>query len=373
MAKRQLVGEAEFQQEYGEEATTTVIDIEPSSAKPVFEKKDGEVEVDIDDKPEKKQDKAESKSKPAADDIEIDIEDDTPPEDRGRKKSDPPEDPTDDELEEYSEKVRKRIKHFTKGYHDERREKERAARERDEAIAYARKLMEENNRLKDTGSKSQSLAIQQAKKIAEAEVAEAKRLFQAAYSDGDGEKLLDAQDKLTKANLKLDRISNLRAPSLQKPNNGVQGKTDYSDEGQPQQRRSEPQPQQQQPSVDPRAVEWAESNTWFGKDEEMTAFALGYHQKLVKEGVDTDSDEYYEKLNSRMQQVFPDQFRGAGRQEDNESGKRSESVVAPATRRTSPKRIKLTKTQVALAKKLGVPLEMYAKQVANEMRKAQND
>ena len=101
----------------------------------------------------------------------------------------------------------------------------------------------------------------------------------------------------------------------------------------------------------------------------MTSFALGLHNKLVKEGLDPKSDDYYEKIDSRMRQVFPDQFEDYEPEPEAEKPRRQSNVVAPATRSTSPKKVKLTQTQVNLAKRLGVPLDLYAKKVAEEMRK----
>jgi hypothetical protein len=115
-------------------------------------------------------------------------------------------------------------------------------------------------------------------------------------------------------------------------------------------------------------VNWQKQNSWFGSDDEMTSFALGLHQKLVKQGLDPRSDEYYEKINSRMRQVFPDEFDDAEEVEV-EKPRQKSNVVAPATRSTAPKKIVLTPSSVALAKRLGVPLEEYAKQVALGQRK----
>jgi hypothetical protein len=126
----------------------------------------------------------------------------------------------------------------------------------------------------------------------------------------------------------------------------------------------------QAPSSDSKALAWQSQNRWFGNDEEMTSFALGLHQKLVRSGVDPQSDEYYERINSRMRQVFPDAFDTPDDSDRAEKPSRAKaSVVAPATRSTASKKIVLTQTQVNIAKRLGVPLELYAKKVAEEARK----
>ena len=295
--------------------------------------KEVEVEVPQDKKPE----------------VEIEIVDDTPPKDRGRKPSDPPDDPTDEELEGYSEKVRKRMSHLTKGYHDERRAKETAFREKEEAIRYAQQILEENKTLKGTVGKNQEVLLEQAKRATAGEVEQAKAKYKLAYESGDSDAVVAAQDDLTAAKIKADRINNFRLPTVQAPEVGVKQ-------------------QQNAPQVDEKAVNWQQQNSWFGSDDEMTSFALGLHQKLVKQGLDPRSDEYYEKINSRMRQVFPDEF-DADEEVEVEKPRQRSNVVAPATRSTAPKKIVLTPTSVALAKRLGVPLEEYAKQVALGMRK----
>jgi hypothetical protein len=295
--------------------------------------KEVEVEVPQDKKPE----------------VEIEIVDDTPPKDRGRKPSDPPEDPTDEELEGYSEKVRKRMSHLTKGYHDERRAKETAFREKEEAIRYAQQILEENKNLKGTVGKNQEVLLEQAKRATAGEVEQAKAKYKLAYESGDSDAVVAAQDDLTAAKIKADRINNFKLPTVQAPETEVQR-------------------QQTAPQVDEKAVNWQQQNSWFGSDDEMTSFALGLHQKLVKQGLDPRSDEYYEKINSRMRQVFPDEF-DTDEEVEVEKPRQRSNVVAPATRSTAPKKIVLTPTSVALAKRLGVPLEEYAKQVALGMRK----
>ncbi len=285
--------------------------------------------------------------------VEVEVVDDTPPEDRNRKPGPPPDELPDDELKKYSEDVQKRIKKFTRGYHDERRAKEAALKEKEEALRLAQILVEENKKLKGTVSTNQSALIEQAKKNAQADVEAAKRKYKEAYESGDADAVVEAQEALTSAKLKAERLANFRPPALQNAETEVQIPQKIA-----------------QPSnvVDERAVEWQKENQWFGSDEEMTAFALGLHKKLVSQGVDPKSDDYYEKINSRMRQVFPDQFDDSEEPEV-QKPKAKTSVVAPATRSTAPKKIVLTERQVKLAKKLGVPLDIYAKQVAEEMRK----
>jgi hypothetical protein len=290
--------------------------------------------------------------------LEVEVVDDTPPKDRNRKPSEPPAEVTEEELGEYSEKVRKRIQHFSKGYHDERRAKEQALREREELERLSAQLVEENKRLKGTVSKNQEALLEQAKKSVAAELEQAKAKFKQAYDSGDSDAVVAAQDELTNAKLKADRVANFKIPSLQEETSSVQTQ------------QITPAPQ-----VDPRAVEWANANPWFGPDEEMTSYVLGLHNKLVKEKkVDPRSDRYYEIIDARMRELFPDRFSDA---EENEPAvkprPKKASVVAPATRSTAPKKIVLTTTQVAYAKKFRIPLEEYARQVAEQMKKEQQN
>ena len=287
--------------------------------------------------------------------LEIEVVDDTPEADRNRKPSKPPADVTDEELEGYSEKVRKRIQHLNKGYHDERRAKEEAFRERQELEALTKRLFEENKTLKgDVGTTREAL-LDQAKRVVDSELTGAKIAYKDAYESGDADRLIEAQEHLTAAKLKADKLDNFKLPSLQEEDTEVQ----------------EPQAVPQR-ARDPKAEAWVQENSsWFHVDDEMTAYAMGLHNKLVKSGVDPRSDEYYEKIDSRMRKVFPEEFDDVVEQQtQSEEREQQPTVVAPATRSTSPNKVKLKKSQIAIAKRLGVPLEEYAKQVALEMRKA---
>lgn len=290
-------------------------------------------------------------------DAEIEVVSDVPPEDRGRKPSEPPEEVTNKELENYSDKVKKRIQHFSKGYHDERRAKETAQREREELERYARKLLDDNQKLKSSVDKGHNALIASAKKQTESEVTLAKKQYREAYEAGEAEAVVEAQDALTSASIRKDKVANLRPRAevpLQTGRNAVQSR--------------ESVPQQPEVQRDPKAIEWANNNSWFGSDDEMTAFALGLHTKLTKEGVSPRSDDYYGKINARMREIFPGQF-DDGIDDSEEPRKKSSTVVAPATRSTGPKKIRLTESQQTIARRLGVPLKQYAEQVAELARK----
>ena len=289
--------------------------------------------------------------------VEVEVVDDTPAADRNRKPSDPPEEVTNEELENYSEKVKKRIQHFSKGYHDERRVKEQALREKEEAVAYAQQLVNENQKLKGSVDSSHNTLIESARKQVDGELTLAKKQYKEAYESGEPDAVLEAQTLLNAAQIRMERVQSLKPKetgALQPQQTAVQNEVTA--------------PQTQTPR-DERAETWRESNPWFGSDDEMTALALGLHTKLTKDGVDPRSDEYYEKIDSRMRQVFPDQFDESIEDEPEEPKRKQSNVVAPATRSTAPKKVRLTQTQIALANKLGVSLADYAQQVAELMRK----
>ena len=318
------------------------------------EKNDGSFALKVEGRAADEEAKREkSKAKAKEEDFDIEVVDDRPEGDQGKKRSKAPLELSEDELDEYSEKVRKRLQHFSKGYHDQRRAAEAAAKEREEALRYAQQITEENKKLKGTVSKNQTAMLQSAKSIAAAEHGQAKAKYKQAYESGEADAVLEAQEALATARSKVERLNNIKLPALQADENDVQTQTNAP-----------------APSVDDRAVTWQAKNKWFGDDDEMTSFALGLHQKLVKQGVNPRSDNYYEKINSRMRQVFPESFEGDDDHEDVvDEPRRKATVVASATRSVAPRKITLTKTQVALAKRLGVPLNEYAKQVAIELGK----
>ena len=278
-------------------------------------------------------------------DVEVEVVDDTPEADRNRPPmKEAPADVTDEELASYSENAKKRIQHFSKGYHEERRAKEAALREREEALRLAQSVIEENKKLQSNLGQGQQALLEQAKKVVAQELEQAKRLYKEAYESGDSDKLVDAQEALTSAKIKAERVNNFK-PALQKPKPVVQ-----------------PDPEPVVPQVDPKVNAWREANPWFGDNKRMTAMALTIHQELVDSGVDTRSDEYFGRINAEMRQVFPDAF-------PSEKPVKKASVVAPATRNTAPRKIVLTRTQETLAKRLGLTNEQYARAVAEEMRK----
>lgn len=280
-------------------------------------------------------------------DVEIEV---------SNKKEPEPQAKDDDEIDRYDEKVKKRIADLQSGFHAERRRAEEAAREREEAIAFAQSVAEENKKLKGSLNEGQTALLEQAKKVVSNEVEEAKRRYKNAYESGDSDALVEAQELLTAAKIKMDRVNNFK-PALQKQETEV---------------KIAPREVPRQPEADPKAARWQSENSWFGSDDEMTSFALGLHTKLIKSGIDPNSDEYYARLNSRIRQVFPENFgldnNEPETQQSQSAPRQKSNVVAPATRSTSSSKIRLTPFQVTMAKKFGVSHELMAQKIA-ELRK----
>jgi len=285
-------------------------------------------------------------------DVEIEIEDDTPPQDRGRKPLDREvADPTEEEIESYSDKVKNRIKELTHARHDERRGKEALLREKQELERFAERLLSENKQLKTNVHRGHEAVIAGAQQKAETELEIARRNLRAAQEAFDTDGILTAQEAVMDAKIRVEQVKNFRAPPLQEEEFEVQT----------------PQIQPKPAAPDDRTLRWQAKNQWFGADgfEEVTSFALGLHQKLVQNGVDPRSDEYFEKIDSRMKSTFPDLFGGAkDRPMSGEVSRRPTTVVASASRSTSGGKVRLTNTQVALAKKFGLTPQQYAVQVA---------
>jgi len=286
-------------------------------------------------------------------DIRVEIVDDTPPQDRNREPlpKELVEELEKDDLEEYSDKVRKRLGQMKKVWHDERRAKETASREKDEALRFAQSAHEENKQLKQRLGAGERLFVEEVTKSANSEVAAAREQLKQAYEAGDADKIADAQEAMTDAKLKLKEYQRFK-PALQETETSVERKPE--------------QAQTRQQATDPKAESWREKNTWFGADEEMTALALGLHEKLVRSGVDPRSDGYYQRVDETMRKRFPENFEEEQTQTkdaDKPAPRKAANVVAPATRSTAPKQVRLSASQVAIAKRLGLTNEAYAKEM----------
>ena len=294
---------------------------------------DTDIEVDLDDN----------------DELQIEVQDDTPEKDRGKPKApDKTEDGADDEdLEGYSESVKKRISKLKFDQHSERRAKEEAVRLREEALSYAQKVRNENEELRKAYSEGETAFVFQTKARVESELATTRTAYKAAYESGDADAVLAAQEKLIQLQNQAERVASY------KPRQAAQAEA--------------PPAQQAAPKI-PKPDDRAEENTWFMKDKTMTGYAMGLHEDLVAEGVDPTSDLYYSKINAAVRRTFPDKF-DDGNTEEKAPRRQTGPVVAPAARSTkAPRKVVLTSTEVALAKRLGVPIEKYAAQKLKDMQ-----
>lgn len=293
--------------------------------------------------------------------VEIEVIDDTPPEDRGRRPaSHAALDPTEEEMEQYSAKVQNRLRELTRARHDERRRAEAALRERDElkraATAFSTRTQEMENYI----AMGQTAYIENAKKLATVSIESAKQKLRTAMDAGDSDGIVTAQQLLTEAQIQLDQANNFRAPPLQKP------KEDGYTEPTVSKRTVE------QPKLDDRTTDWLVANPWFQRqgDEDLTGYAMGLHNKLIHERGPAFAQDpsYFKTIDSAMRKAFPDRFEASEHEPESRNqapaNRRPSTVVAPAQRNGTTKKIRLTQTQVNIARELGISLEGYARQLA---------
>ena len=318
----------------------------------------GELEVDLDEGKKEASGKSTAdvervEQEPKQEELFIEEEDDTPPEDRGKEPlpDDIVKQVEGDTLEGYSERVKQRMAQLKKMHHDERREKEKAERERQEAVTYAQKVTDQNKKLQTTLSTGEEDYIKTLVSASETELKIAKRDYKEAYESGDTEKIVEAQGAMNSAQMRLAQASGLKPQytTSQIPENSVESN------------QQQVRPQVAKP--DAKAQAWQDTNTWFGKDEEMTSLALGVHEKLVRNGLSPTSDEYYRRIDETMQKRFPENFGDTSLEPDRPAQRKPSNVVAPATRSTAPRKVRLSKTQVAFAKKLKLTPEQYAREM----------
>ena len=292
----------------------------------------------------------------SSNEVEIEIVDDTPEQDKGRPRrpeGKEPEIPEDDEIAQYSEGVQKRIKKLRYEFHEERRAKEEAARQLNEATAFAKRLMDEKKRMEEALRKGEEILVENAKSKVESDLELARKKFKDAYDAGDADGIAAAQERI--AELSVQKVS------------AVNYRPVYGQE------RAEQPVQQQQPyeqvtprPVDPKAVDWAKKNTWFGRDQLMTDYAKHIHDRIVVFGrIDPRTEEYWQTLDGEMRKRFPEMFDDPVEDSRSERQVRQQTsnVVTPASRSTAAKprkQVKLTATEVALAKRLGLTVEQYA-------------
>jgi hypothetical protein len=291
--------------------------------------------------------------------IEIEIDDDTPEQDRGVKPM--PKEIVqkleEDELDKYSAEAKEKLAQLKKVWHDERREKEAAMREQQEAVRVAQRLLDENKKLKQAYSTGEKTYIETVQGAAELELEVAKRSYKEALETGDSDRIVEAQSKLNSAAIKSDKVKNFQPTALQEEENEVQI----------------PQLQERPVTPDAKTQEWTEKNAWFGPKKSMTAYALGLHEELIDEygkGF-VGTDQYFQRIDKEMRKVFSEYFDTLEPQtkveveEESKPSQKSKpsTVVAPATRSTSSKQIRLKPSQIALARKLGLSPEQYAREL----------
>lgn len=285
-------------------------------------------------------------------DVDIQIEDDTPEADRRARPLDKEvEDPTDDEIENYTQGAQNRIKQLTHARHDERRAKEAVSREKEELERMAAAILEENRKLKEYVKNGEVTYAETLQAKAEAEMEMARRKYKEAQESYDSDAMLEAQENLTDAKMKLESAKNFKPTPLQTQESNVQIQSSS----------------QEAPRLDDKTLRWQAKNQWFGSPgyEEMTAFALGLHQKLVATGVDPRSDDYFARVDGRLKQVFPELL-GISESADRKADpvKKPATVVASSSRSTGAKKVvKLTTTQQRLADKFGLSHKQYAQEV----------
>jgi hypothetical protein len=281
--------------------------------------------------------------------ITVDIVDDAPPEDRNVNPL--PQDIRDDlekadESADYSKNVKQKFTQYKKAWHDERRAKEAALREQQEALSTAQRILDENNRLKNILHNGEKELISTYQTTAEMELDKAERSYKEAYDSGDSDRLLEAQKEITRAQLKLDKAKNFQ-PTVQPQQSNVQ----YQ--------------QPVQPQLDPKVANWVSNNQWFVDPNKraMRRFAEGIHEDLESRfgrGF-IGTDEYYANIDKEVKARFPEEF-GSTSKNGTSSRTRSSTVVAPVKRSTAPKQVVLSQSAANIAKKLGITPQQYAKE-----------
>jgi hypothetical protein len=283
------------------------------------------------------------------DELEVEIIDDVPEGDRNREALTESPEPDENELASYSDRVKKRIGVLQRAFHDERRAKEQSSRERDEAMSYANSIVAKNKSLVQKSNDDASLLHETWKSKAETDLDSARKAYKSAYESGDADAVVDAQEALNRATMRHENSFSFK-PTLQTQEIPVEPENSVGTA----------------PPPDDAAVSWASKNSWFGKDRLMTGMAYGLHEELISSGIhpQRDAAKYYGEINQQMRKRFPDY--GWGDSEGKEPRQRtSANIVAPVTRTSSGgKKVSLTQTQVAIAKRLNIPLAEYAKQVA---------
>jgi hypothetical protein len=257
-----------------------------------------------------------------------------------------PQENKEEDLEEYSAGVKKRIDKLTKKMRE-------AERREQAAVDYAKKVKEENDKIRNTSVVQNDSMLVEREKALVNQKEFAKRAMEAAVKAQDIEKQVAAQQEIARLTIEDERLKVSKAKAVQrKAQIEQEPKEDIN-------QTIDNQPQSAQPQPDPKAVAWAEKNDWFGTDNAMTYTAYDIHNQLVKEGIDVADDDYYTEIDKRIRKEFPHKFNDGG-----DVGRPRQKVASVVRKSASGRRtVRLTPSQVAIAKKLGVPLEEYAKHV----------
>jgi len=312
------------------------------------------------DEIEAEQAKIEVKTTTPDEEFTFEIEDDTPPVDRNKAPM-PKEivkklEEADEENEELDPKAQKeRLLQYKKVWNDERRAKEAAERERHEAINLAKKALEDNKKLRDMYTSGEKTYMETVQNSAGLELQNAQRDYKEALESGDSNAIVDAQTKLNEASYRLQQSKQFKPSALQEFQNDVQMQ----------------QVEEKQPKVDPKTQTWLDENPWYGTKKAMSSFAVGIHEELIDEYGSSivGSNQYFKRIDQTMRKKFPEYFDtledNADAQEETQKPvpkAKPTSIVAPATRSTSSKQVKLKTSQMALLKKLGLTPEQYARE-----------
>lgn len=306
-------------------------EMEETKGKPVDELEEGFEVVEVDDTPEE-----DKNVEPLPNEIKKDLE-------------------TADSSAEYSKNVKDKFTQYKKAWHDERRAKEAALREQQEALAAAQAILDENRRLKEVLQSGEKELISSYQTSAELEATQARKAYKEAYDSGDSDALAEAQEEMMRAQLKLDRAKNFK-PTVQISENDVKLQTKQS---------------QQPAQMDDKVAEWVANNPWYVDPDKksMSKYAVFIHEELEEKfgRAFIGTDEYFKRIDTEVKRRFPEEFDDTeAKNEEDEKPQRTSrlsTVVAPAKRSTSSKKIVLTKTQVALAKKFGLSPEQYAREL----------
>jgi hypothetical protein len=299
-------------------------------------------------------------------DVDVEVVDDRPPEDRRppAKEAKQEDSGDDEELEGYSDKVKKRINKLRYQQHEERRQREAAEKMREEAVRVAQKYADENRKYHAIIQEGEQYLVHQIRERANLALEQAKAQYRQAYEEGNTDKVVEAQEAMMRAQ------SEFQSADYQMNQMNAQRQRQPQQQYQPYQ---EPQPRPQPKAQEPpqpteKAAKWAQDNPWFGQEKDMTALAYGVHERLVRdEGYDPNSDEYFEAIDRTMRSKFPEYF-GDDASEGAFTTKSPPVVTAPSSRNNGakPRKVKLTRTQLSLAKRLGLTPEQYANQLVKE-------